>query len=397
MKKIVVILVVFFVLLFSSFFCFSTYKATVFAEGSVKEELTENIESQLEKLSFADFEEFIASLSEEELLLFENSGFLDKIKSVLNGDFATEQTSFFGAILNLIGGEIVSILPIISLVVAIAITFSLVSSARPQGKNKSLQSVIHFVCFASIIILLLTCVSKTISISTNAISSITKQMNLVFPIMLTVLTAVGGVTSVSVYQPAVAILTSSIATIFSAVLMPLFIFKLVFSIVSNLNGNIKLEKFADFCSSLFKWIIGIMFTVFGAFIAISGIGAGGVDSISFKTAKYAIKNSVPLIGGYISDSFNIILASSVLIKNAVGVAGLFLLLSTIIVPILQLVVFMFALKFASAVLEPIADSKISNFMTMLAKSISLLIILIVGVAFMYLLMVGLLIGTCNNF
>ena len=132
-------------------------------------------------------------------------------------------------------------------------------------------------------------------------------------------------------------------------------------------------------------------------MAIQGITAGSVDGISFRTAKYAIKNSIPLLGSYLSDGLNLIIASSVLIKNAVGAGGLILMFATIIVPVLNLIVFMLSLKLVSAILEPITDARISNFISMLAKSISLLIVLILGCAFMYLLLTGMIMCTANFF
>ena len=74
-----------------------------------------------------------------------------------------------------------------------------------------------------------------------------------------------------------------------------------------------------------------------------------------------------------------------------------LLFATAIVPVIKLVVFMFALKLTSAILEPLTDNRISNFISMLAKSISLIIVIILGVAFMYVVMSGLIMSAGNYF
>ena len=64
-------------------------------------------------------------------------------------------------------------------------------------------------------------------------------------------------------------------------------------------------------------------------------------------------------------------------------------------PIVKLLVFMFGLKFASALLEPITDSRISNFLSMLASSVLLLIVLILSCGFMYMLMTGMIMVSAN--
>ena len=401
MKKYLTLVFVF-LIVFIPFIFAGNAKEVVYCDdelssSEIEDIIEDSIGSQLGDLDFSELEDALNSLTEEGKEIFGNDSFLDKIKQIISGEFTENGNSIWTSILNLFFEDVLSFLPILSLVIAIAVTFSLVNASRPSSKNKSIGDVIHFVCFGAIIVVLVGYSVNMLTLTSDTLQNIKAQMDVAFPILLTVLTAIGGVTSVSVYQPAVAVLSGTIINIFTNILMPIFIFKLVFSIVGNLSNNVKLDKFASFFSSLFKWIVGGVFTVFSAFLAIQGITAGSVDGISFRTAKYAIKNSIPLVGSYLSDGLNLIVASSVLIKNAVGAAGLVLLFATIIVPVLNLVVFMLSLKLVAAVLEPITDSRISNFISMLAKSISLLIVLILGCAFMYLLMTGMIMLSANFF
>lgn len=401
MKKYLTLVFVF-LIVFIPFIFAGNAKEVVYCDdeltsSEIEEIIEDSIGSQLGDLDFSELEDALNSLTGEGKEIFGNDSFLDKIKQIISGEFTENGNSIWTSILNLFFEDVLSFLPILSLVIAIAVTFSLVNASRPSSKNKSIGDVIHFVCFGAIIVVLVGYSVNMLTLTSDTLQNIKAQMDVAFPILLTVLTAIGGVTSVSVYQPAVAVLSGTIINIFTNILMPIFIFKLVFSIVGNLSNNVKLDKFASFFSSLFKWIVGGVFTVFSAFLAIQGITAGSVDGISFRTAKYAIKNSIPLVGSYLSDGLNLIVASSVLIKNAVGAAGLVLLFATIIVPVLNLVVFMLSLKLVAAVLEPITDSRISNFISMLAKSISLLIVLILGCAFMYLLMTGMIMLSANFF
>ena len=92
-----------------------------------------------------------------------------------------------------------------------------------------------------------------------------------------------------------------------------------------------------------------------------------------------------------------ILSSSVLIKNAIGATGLLLMMLTILAPIVKIVVLIFGFKLISAVLEPIADSRISSFLHSVSKALTMLVACILGVAFMYFLTVALIMCTCNVF
>lgn len=363
----------------------------------IEQKLEETISQQLGGLDFSKFEEILSNFDENQLAVFGSGSFFEKLHNLTSGEINDSQTSFWTIIANLLFDDILEFLPLLSSIIAIAVAYSLVSNAKPKLKKNSIGDVIHFVCYGSIIILAMSSVLTMINTVSTTISSIKSQMDVSFPILLTMLTATGNITTSSVFQPSMALLSGIVMTIFTNVLMPLFIFRLVFSILSNLTANIKFNKFADLFSTIFKWIIGFMFTIFLGFMAIQGISAGTFDGVSIRAAKFAVKSSVPILGGFLSDGMNLILSSSILIKNAVGVGGILLVFATIIIPVVKLVVFMLMLKFCAAVLEPLADSRISNFMSMLAKSISLLIVIVIGVSFMYVVMTGLVVGTGNYF
>ena len=84
---------------------------------------------------------------------------------------------------------------------------------------------------------------------------------------------------------------------------------------------------------------------------------------------------------------------SMLIKNAIGVGGLIILFVTIISPVLYIVILKLGLQFVSGVVESTNNGEISNFISSCSKSLMMPIVIILGVAFMYILLVSLLMCT----
>lgn len=372
----------------------------LYAEGetsteNVEESLNNNIANQLKNLDLSEMEKLLDTLTSAQTEIFDNSSFISKVQNVINGEFKVGQKSVFSSIFNLIFNNILKFIPLLASIVVIAIMCGFISNLRGDNNSKSVGDIIYFVCYGIIIILVMTGVINLINITSKTIQSIKSQMEIIFPIVLTIMTAMGGAAGVSVYQPAVALLSGFIMQVFTSVLMPIFIFMLVFCIISNLTSTVKLDKFTKFLGSTFKWILGGIFTIFMAFLAIQGITASTYDSVSIRTAKFAMKSYIPLLGGYLADGFDVIMVSSILIKNAVGASGLLLMFSVIISPIVQIIVFSLVLKLAAAVLEPLTDNRISDFLYSIAKILTFLVVLIVGVAFMYLITVGLIMCTAN--
>ena len=245
-------------------------------------------------------------------------------------------------------------------------------------------------------IILLT--SEIISIwnnTKNTIENIAKLIEIMSPIILTLMIASGGSVSASVYKPAVLFLSTGIINIVLTIILPLVGLILVFSVISNFSDSIKISKFGESATSIIKWIIGIIITVFTIFLTVQGITSATFDGISIKAAKYAISNSVPIIGGFLKDGFDLVAAGSVIIKNSVGIAVVFALFYTIISPVLYIASFSLLMKLTAALLEPICDARISGFCTSVSKCITYLIVALLTVGIMLFVTVLLMIFSGN--
>ncbi len=395
MKKYLCFIIIFFIIVFSPIISNRTYVFADSISSEINQELEENINNQINSLDMGELNDILKQITNSPEIFGGNS-FSQKVKDIISGKLSIDASTFIEYLVGLFLDDVVLFLPYICMIISIAIIYSMVSVSH-SGKNKTLNDVIHFVCFSAVVVMVIVWVSKLLLLTTNTLSGVKRQMDIIFPLLLTVMTALGGSVSVGVYQPAMAILSGTVISFFISILMPIFTFGIIFTIVSNLARNVKFNKFADFFNSSFKWLMGIVLMLFSSFISIQGLMAGSVDSISLKTAKYTIKSAVPIIGGFLSDGISLIMVSGVLIKNAVGVGGLLLLFCTMLLPIIKIIVFSFLMKLASAILEPIADNRITSFVSSVAKSLQLLIALLIGVGFMYFLIISLVMCSTNIF
>lgn len=391
MKKLMCMILCLFVLFSSPVYSYysSGFAESAGAETIIEDEIFENVQSQINALDFSGLENVF---DEYEMDIFKTKSFSENVVNIINGNSVLKSENLLGYFFEVFMSEILAFLPYVCMIIAVSILYSLVGSG---GDNKGLSDVIHFACFGSIVVIMLFLMGSLTNIAINTINNIKQQMGLIFPILLTVMTTLGTVASVSTYQPAMAVLSGGVLYVFTNVLMPLFTFRMVFTIISNLSNTIKFNKFAEFFDSCIKWILGIVVTIFTAFVSIKGLMSGSIDSVSLRTAKYTIKGAVPIVGGFISDGVGLIMLSSTLIKNAVGVAGLVLLFVVVLIPIVKILVFSLMTKLSSAILEPIADARVTNFISAMSKILQLLIAIILCVSFMYLILVSLVMCSSN--
>ena len=152
-----------------------------------------------------------------------------------------------------------------------------------------------------------------------------------------------------------------------------------------------------FIKSIMKWVIGITVTVFSIFITMQSSASSLFDGIIFKATKYVVSNSVPIVGNFLSSGFDMLTSAGLLIKSSVGLCGIILLLFELIQPIISLAAFSLILKLVGAIIQPIGDSTLFSLISDLSKDVEYFIAGLLTVAFMYALVIMLIINSANSF
>lgn len=383
MKKVILFLCV----LLSLFSFVQNNHALVFAD-----ELGTEIEKQIESMDTSMLDDITSNFSE----VTSNKTFKQIVKDLVSGNYSTDYGSTLNYLIKTFSSQMGNILPIMILIVVLGVMSLVLKTFRPSQSTNGIGEVISLVCYSIVVIIIVSVIKSVIASTYDAISNITSQMECVFPLLLTLLTATGGVVSVGIYSPLVAILSTGVSLIFSKVFYPMFVVAFVFVVVGYLSKTVKLDKMSSFLSSLFKWGVGLTFTLFAGFLTIQGISAGKYDTISLKATRFAMKNAIPIVGGYLSDGLDYVLLSSVLIKNAVGVGGLILLMGVVLAPILKILLLKLALQLTAGILQPMSDDNISSFCNGCAKVLVYPLVILLSISFMYILTVGLIMCTLGG-
>ncbi len=386
----ILVLVVIIIMYLPAVFCADGTSST-----ELEQQLEENIYDQLGNIDLGEFDQIIADLTQDGKDLFNSTSFWDSVTRLLNGEFDTDYGSFFNALIGTFFGGLGDFIPLLCIIIAVTVLCSLVGNMRGDVGSDSVGKIIDFVCYGVVIVLITASVFSLLDSTTSCINSLKAQMDLLFPILLTLLASVGGAVSVSMFQPTLVILSNLVVQIFTYFLIPLFIFSFVFSVVGHLTDSVKLGKFQSLFYSIFKWVAGICFSVFMGAMMIGGVVAGSFDSVSIRATKFALKSYIPILGGYLSDGFNLVMASSVLIKNAIGLTGVVLATSTVLFPLIEIAVFSLGLKLTASILEPLTKSKVPDFLMSISKLLNMLVVILAGVGFMYMVSIGLILCTAN--
>lgn len=362
------------------------------ADDQTASNLSSSVYEVLDGVDLSDMETLVGEI--DNLDLFKVT-VKEKITQILNGEYFTNYSSLFSAIMALIFGDIKSIMPFILTLVAVGVLSNLISNLKSDNRNVS--EIINFVFLAVTILIVLVAFKNILYTTKKTLNLILNQMQIFFPILVTLLGTIGSMSSISIYNPLVAVLVTIVSIVFDKFLYPLFIIIFILTILGSLTDTVKLNKFINFLMSTFKWSIGIVFTVFTGFLSIQGISAGKFDSVSIKATKFAMKSYIPIIGTYVSDGMDFFVLGASLVKNSIGLVGVIILFITILSPIIMIIIYKLALQLTSGILEMTGNNKLSNFLSASSKVLVLPIVIIIGVAFMYVITICLIMCTANIF
>ena len=367
--------------------------ADTFAEGS--EDLNGSMEEVIDHLDTEKLQEYLDSLTQEQREAF-GSNFAEKLKSLITGDFSLDYGSIFSALSGIFFDQISGLLPVFCVICAVSVLCGILGRFKSSFAERGTSKMIFFVGYSAVLVLILTSLSGIVQDCGSTVHSLQAQMQAIFPVLLTLIATSGGSVSVAVYQPAVLFLSEIIVDIVAGIVFPLAAMICVLNMVGNMSQEIKLKNFSNLFASVIKWVLGLSLAAFTVFLTVQGITSATYDGLSFKAAKYAVSNTVPIIGGFLGSGFDLVIAGSVLIKNSVGSCGIFLLVIVLIVPLVQLIAYNLFLKLAAAVTEPIGDAGISNFLSSLSGTVNYFTAGLLAVGFMYFITVLLLICSSNT-
>ncbi len=229
----------------------------------------------------------------------------------------------------------------------------------------------------------------------QTVETMSDWMEALFPLMVTLLAAVGGTASASFYQPAVMAAAGSMTTLVGQVTMPLAVSVAVLSVAGSISDGFRVSRLCKLLRQAACWSIGLGFTVFIGVMTVQGIGAAGVDGISIRTAKFAMDRFIPIVGGMFADTVDTLVGCSLVVNNALGVFGLILLLGALLVPLVRMALTMLMYRAAAALMEPVADGPLLRAIGGFADVFQLLFVIQLSVGAMFMLLVAQLLTAAN--
>lgn len=349
--------------------------------------------------ALAEREEEIMSSTQEK---FNISGFINQAQEY-TGDFFEDMDlsdifnqavqgkvnnqTIYKKIIKILGNEVSSNIKILISILVIIVIHGILKSITDSLDNSNVSQIIYFVQYILIVTLIMSNFTEIIKLIKETANNLVGFINLLMPLLLTLMVYTGNITTSSVLEPIVLFISNFIGNIIVDALIPIVLIIVVFSIISKISDRVQVEKISKFLKSGVVWFLGIVLTIFVGVVSLEGTLSSSVDGVTAKTAKAVVSSVIPVVGKVLGDVVDSVLGCGVVLKNAVGVVGVIVIIGICILPVLKIATLSIMYSLASAVVQPVADDKIVKlldemsgvFKLLLAILCSLSVILIIGV------------------
>ncbi len=354
----------------------------------VEKEFSNSIDKILTDVDSNELDDFLSN--DFDLNFFNVSSFKELAIKILDGSYFDEYDSLFDAIKGYFTSELKNLLKVFLIFIVLVLLFEVFNNFCAD-KYADIKNIVKIIFLSLSLILVLRIFKNLSGDIVQVVGKIFSFSKIIFPILLSLILMSGSVGTHSVYSSLSLFLLNTGSYIFTYILLPLATSIFILSMFASVFTNKRFSKVIDIFKSSFKYIIIIFFSLFGLFASVNLISSGVKDGVSLRLTKYAIKNYIPLIGGYVSQGFDFVHSCSIVVKNAFGIGGILVLIFIVLKPVLVYFVYVFSFKLLSAFVAIVGNEKYSDLFENVSKSISYFLIVLVGLFFIIFVFIYLLI------
>lgn len=355
----------------------------------------ESLESSKEKIDkdsrVEGFYNYINNLETEEEILG-NMTAKEYISQYLrSGEDPVSIKKIGSSIISYMFRELRTVLKFVASILVIALLSALLKNLQDSFNiEEGVTQVAFFACYALLIMLLTRGFFIVLDLGKDVLYSIMDFMNVIVPVLIMLIATSGGITSALTIDPIVLFAVTITPRIYTYFLFPLVLAYFTLQFVNNLSDEFKIDRMCKFIKHMVMLSQGFILTIFVGILTLRGMTADTLDAVTVKTAKFAIDNFVPIVGGAFSDAITTVAGYSLAMKSVISSLGVIVVIIIVVYPMIKMALMALCFKFTAAVIEPVVDSKISSSVETVGEAVFMVLSCIISVSLMFFIMASML-------
>ncbi|HZW84265.1 MAG TPA: stage III sporulation protein AE [Candidatus Deferrimicrobium sp.] len=354
----------------------------------------QQVQQQVESVDLSKIQGFIDQLDQDTKDYFPQLNLSNLMSNLKAGKVDFSAQAFFSGIVKLLFKEVVASSGILAKLVVLAVLCGVLQHLQ-QSFEGSVGKVAQAMSYLVLITIAIASFTLAIDTGRKAIDDMVGFMQALLPVQITLLVALGNITSAAIFHPFVIGALSFISTLIKNFVFPLLFLGAVLAIVNNISEHMKVSKLAGLFNTASKAILGLCLTIFIGIMTIQGVTGSMSDGIALRSAKYATDTFVPVVGRWFSDAIELVVGSALLLKNAVSLVGIIVICIICLIPIIKIVAMMLIYRVAAALVQPLGNHGLSDALQSMGSSLTLVFASVASVGIMFFMAISIIMATGN--
>ncbi|MBW7458603.1 stage III sporulation protein AE, partial [Paenibacillus sepulcri] len=280
-------------------------------------------------------------------------------------------------------------------IVILTVFSMLLQTMQTAFERNTVSKVAYSITYMVMIVLAVNSFTVAIGYAKDAIGGMIQFMMAMVPLLLTLLATMGSIVTVSVLHPLIIFMIHAVGSVIYTIVFPLLFFSAVLQIASAMTEKFKVTHLANVLRNFSVGLMGVMLTVFLGVISVQGATSSVTDGVTMRTAKFITGNFVPVIGRTFSDAADTVMSASLLVKNAIGLAGVIILIFLCAFPAIKILTLALIYNVSAAVMQPLGDSPIVECLQTIGKTLIYVFAALAAVSLMFFLAVTIILTAGN--
>lgn len=324
-----------------------------------------------------------AQQSLNELLGQEKFSIKDAVKDLLQGKIPWSLDSLKQIVQKTLLGEIQTYRKTAAYLLVLIVVSAVFSNFVAVFDQGQIADISYYMMYLLMVTLLMKVFSVMSGVAAGAVSAILQFMQALLPAcLMTVFLSSGSVSAFGFYQITLLAITG-VQWLMNSLLLPAVQVYVILLFINQMMKEDYLSHMADLLKRVILWSLKSGMAVLFGMQAIQCMIAPAVDQLKTSVLSKAV-TAIPGIGGAYETVTETVLGSAVLLKNAVGIAGMAALFLVGLIPAVKLVCGVLLYRLLGAVAQPVTDKRVAECISSVAEGGEILLKIVVDAGILFL-------------
>ncbi|MBX5436314.1 MAG: stage III sporulation protein AE [Alicyclobacillaceae bacterium] len=368
--------------------------SNLLSTGTASSSVRQDAEEQLDQLPTGAIDSYWQRLHQEYGGYLPDFGGTSLTRAMFDGGTPSLK-AFFSGVLRYFFAELFGNARLLGAILVLSVMAAVLESFQAAFERQAVSQVAYAMVFLVLMVLAVGSFTEAFGAGRHAIQTMTDFMLASIPVLIALLAASGAVASAAFFHPVLAFTVHAVSQVVFLFVFPLIFFSAVLDLTSALSPRYRLTRLAGLLRGAGAAGLGLCMSVFIGVTAVQGAGKGIADGVALRAAKFGVQTFVPVLGKAMSDAMETVASASLLVKNAVGMAGLVVLACAAAFPAVKILALSFVYSGSAALMQPLGDNPIVGCLGALSKSLVYVFAAVTVVALMFFVAVCMLLATAN--